>query len=149
MRQAQRNLWADGLASAGPDAICITTNGTVKAGGAAVMGRGCAKEATLIYPGIAVQLGAQIEEDGNVVQIIRVISDLPLVAFPVKHAWHERADLDLIAASARQLMALVDLHGWQEVRLPRPGCGNGGRTWDEVEPILAPILDDRVVVVYK
>lgn len=151
MKEVCCNLWDHGLASTGaPSAICITTNGTVKANGSAVMGRGCALEAAQIYPGIAAQLGSQIEEAGNNVQIIRVVSSVPIVAFPVKYAWHERADLDLIARSARSLVELIACQGWREVLLPRPGCGNGQRDWErEVRPILLPILDDRVVVVYK
>jgi hypothetical protein len=35
------------------------------------------------------------------------------------------------------------------VLLPRPGCGNGHRTWDEVCPVIEPILDDRFTVTYQ
>ena len=46
------NLWTYAA-----DFRAITTNGTVKFDGRAVMGRGCAREATQRYPKIARQLG--------------------------------------------------------------------------------------------
>ena len=150
MREARRNLWADGLASnGGPDAICITTNGRVDSTGRCVMGRGCAREASQIYPGIAYQLGQQLRTFGNHVQVIDITSSLPIVAFPVKHHWKDKADLALIERSARELQTLLENKGWREILLPRPGCGNGQRNWEiDVKPLLTPILDDRVVVVW-
>ncbi len=70
-----------------------------------------------------------------------------LVSFPVKHAWDQRADLDLIRQSAYELVVLTEKYGWKKVLVPRPGCGNGQRKWHEIKPILAPMLDDRFVVV--
>ena len=136
------------------EARCITTNGTIKTDGRAVMGRGVAKQATERYVGIAKLLGAHLREHGNHVGILALTDDpehgppIPLVSFPVKHLWDQWADLDLIGRSADELVALTDRRGWARVVLPRPGCNNGKRNWEqEVRPILAPILDDRFVVV--
>lgn len=71
-----------------------------------------------------------------------------LVIFPVKHAWYEPADLDLIRQSAIELLTLTAAQGWKTVLLPRPGCGNGQLTWDQVRPVIAPFLNDRFVVVH-
>jgi len=103
-------------------------------------------------------------------------SSLPysLVAFPVKPAqivasefnivkhqrfhfppgkvapgWAAMAIPELIVKSSLQLVALIDANGWKKVLLPRPGCGAGALSWDEVKPLIAPILDDRVVIVSK
>lgn len=131
------------------DARCITTNGTVKANGRGVMGRGCAKEAKERFFALELRLGQHLRQMGNCVGVLLVDASLgPLVVFPVKHAWHERADLDLIVASAHELVALTNVQGWKDVVLPRPGCGNGHRSWErEVRPLLQPILDDRFLVV--
>lgn len=72
-----------------PDAICITTNGFVKRNGECVMGKGCAKQAAVKYPGLTKDLGTAIRANGNVVQILRtaVLENghiIHLVAFPVK-----------------------------------------------------------------
>ena len=58
--------------------------------------------------------------------------------------WKAKSNLDMIAASACQLVGLVGEQGWQSVVLPRPGCGAGELSWeDEVRPILSRILDGR------
>jgi hypothetical protein len=144
MIEATNDLW---LTPA--DARCITTNGTVKPNGRAVMGRGCAKQATERYFAMQLTLGTAIKLYGNHVLIIDPHCDgIPLVSFPVKYEWSERADLDLIARSAHELVALTAVQGWTAVVLPRPGCGNGKRHWEsEVRPILQPLLDDRFTVV--
>jgi hypothetical protein len=132
----------------GADALCITTNGTIKADGRGVMGRGVARQALDRYPGLDARLGRHLTANGNVVGGLLDDHGLcPLVAFPVKHAWHEPADLDLIAKSAEALMVYIDRQGWTTVLLPRPGCGNGQRSWAEVKPLIELVLDDRVVVV--
>jgi hypothetical protein len=71
-----------------------------------------------------------------------------LGTFPVKHHWREKADLDLIERSARQLVELADRFGYQRLLIPRPGCGNGQLSYEEVRPVLKGILTgDRFVIV--
>lgn len=57
--------------------------------------------------------------------------------------WACVARMDIIRKSARQLVELADKHGWQHVILPRPGCGAGELSWEQVKPELHKILDDR------
>lgn len=140
----------------GVDVRCITTNGTLKADGTAVMGRGCAYEAKTRYPGIERQLGVSLQKYGNSVQPLWTVpGDGPwdpwdvILSFPVKHNWWEAADLDLIENSASKLMILIDDYGYDTVLLPRPGCGNGRLKWEDVKKVIAPILDDRVLVISK
>lgn len=131
-------------------AICVTTNGTLRKDGSCVMGRGCAREAVVKYgPQIERRLGAQIKEHGNHVFIIG--DDQPMVvSFPVKGEWWDRANVELICRSARELVTLVIDMKWQRVVIPRPGCGNGGLQWDDVRPRLETILsDDRFLIVDK
>jgi hypothetical protein len=129
------------------DAYCITTNGFVKKNGEAVMGAGCAKEAATRYPSLPAVLGIHIKLRGNLVWLYEVTP--PLLMFPVKHNWYEKADLELIVKSAVDLMKWVDGKQWQKVLLPRPGCGNGKLKWDDVKIVLEPILDNRIWIVSK
>lgn len=130
--------------------LCITTNGFVKNNGEGVMGAGVAKQATERIPGIAASLGRGIRDHGNVVlriagpDVIRCEFDRNVLAFPVKHNWRYKADLELIERSAKQLARFYEM-GFispydDEVFLPKPGCGNGGLTWPEVEATLEPHL---------
>lgn len=125
----------------------ITTNGSIRHDGKAVMGRGCAKEAALKFPRLPRLLGGMLEASGNRVYFFEdrvLVAPFGLFTFPVKHTWHARADLDLIAQSVEQF-------GRQLLRsatyvMPRPGCGNGQRTWSEVRPIVAALPDNVIVV---
>lgn len=114
--------------------VVITTNGFVKNNGAAVMGRGCALEATKKFPGIEFELGKLLSERGNHVHLLRP----SLATFPVKHNWWEVADMDLIAQSAHELVEISK--NYSRVVIPRPGCGNGKLDWKDVKPVIAPIL---------
>ena len=144
MREVTGNLWTYPA-----DFRVITTNGVVRRDGACVMGRGCAREAALRYPSLPKLLGARLRQKGNHVHFF---SDLELNAreglftFPVKHHWQEPADLDLIRRSAEEFGR--QLLGSGVYVLPRPGCGNGQRTWEEVRPLLAELPNNVHVITF-
>ena len=139
------------------DYRCITTNGYIKRDGTAVMGRGCAREATERYPGINEVLGDLMGEHGNHVHELawfdaNEVKAQDVISFPVKHHWREKADLDLIERSAKELLELIDYYdqAYEQrttVVVPRPGCGNGQLDWSEVKPRLEPYFDDRFYVI--
>ena len=129
------------------DVRVITTNGTVKRDGTCVMGRGCAAEAKTRWPALPKMLGESIMEHGNVVASFYMADDTLLLSFPVKHQWMENADPALIMRSAMQLADTVNDRSWKRIVMPRPGCGNGNLRWEDVEPILEPILDSRFHVI--
>lgn len=129
------------------DALCVTTNGFSKKDGRAVMGRGNAKQAKDLFDGIDLEFGQLLKKNGNVVQILR-INPIPIVSFPVKHNWWEKADLELIRKSTFELVKLTDWNNWKKIILPRPGCYNGKLKWfSEVKPILKDYLDDRFYLI--
>lgn len=144
------NLW-----EVPADLHVITTNGTVKMNGACVMGRGCAREAKYMYPSLDLKLGRMVKDSGNIVHFLNFTPARPnvdyphrLASFPVKHNWWEQADTYLIERSAKQLVELVNTTpGIMSVVMPRPGCGNGQLNWQDVRPLIEPILDDRFTVV--
>lgn len=138
------------------DARVITTNGFVKNNGEAVMGRGCALEAAKKYPSLSKDLGVRIKHSGNRVFGFKYDKDI-IFTFPVKHNWYEKADIDLIARSALQLIDEIvhspvnvnhfDMYIKSHIVIPRPGCGNGGLEWYQVQPMLEEIWDDRFHVI--
>lgn len=124
----------------------VTTNGTIKKDGSAVLGRGCAREAARKYPALPKALGQHLATKGNV---LAVVPGLKLLCFPVKHQWWEPADLGLIAASVQQLCAFALHVAPAVVVLPRPGVGNGKRTWAEVAPLLENLPENVHVITWK
>lgn len=122
--------------------VCITTNGFVKKNGLAVMGRGCAAEAARLFPQFPALLGFHITQHGNVAMRV---PGKPILTFPVKHNWWEKADLALIKKSVEFLSGCDRAYTFH---LPRPGCGNGRLSWEDVKPLLES-LPDNVVVHHK
>lgn len=125
----------------------ITTNGTVKKNGHAVMGRGCAKEAMQRYPLLPALLGNRLRILGNHVNgfiAAELRADRGLFTFPVKHEWMQAADPQLIARSVAEFK--VNLLDSTTYVMPRPGCGNGNLRWEDVRPLLVDLPDNVFVI---
>lgn len=144
MFEVKGNLW-----TLPADVICITTNGFVKKNGEAVMGRGCALEATQHMPDIQKILAQKIKLDGNHVHYLRRWNNKRILSFPVKHNWYEKADIELIERSCQELVEWADPYPYPVdfIAVPRPGCGNGQLEWKDVKPICEKYFDDRFGVV--
>lgn len=124
--------------------VCITTNGMLKQDGTAVMGAGIAKEAADRFPDLPRRLGENISKYGNRLFIYR---DIRIITFPTKHDWKDKSDLELIRKSCRELMEVAHKFGIERISLPKPGCSNGGLSWDDVRPAIEPILDASIVFI--
>jgi hypothetical protein len=130
--------------------VAITTNGVVRRDGACVMGRGVALQAACRWPQLPHLLGEEIGRHGNHVVLM---SKYRIASFPVKHHWMDKADPNLIVRSAQELVDRIqespDVTLIPPFYLVRPGCGNGQLRWEDVRPLIAPILDDRFVIVER
>jgi hypothetical protein len=145
MLELTGNIWdLDG------DGLCITTNRIVKEDGRAVMGAGIAKQCLERYPGVDKVLAYHIQEWPNnliTTLVIDFVRQQRIISFPTKYDWRDDSDLKLIVKSANQLMDYIKWNKLGEVLLPRPGVGMGNLDWEVVKATIAPILDDRVIVV--
>src|SRR6185369_13414187 len=119
MQEATGDLWE--LSSVPNGVPCVTTNGKVRKDGSCVMGRGCALQAAKRYPDLPKRLGLQLHLSGNHVYYFE---DPRIITFPVKHAWWEKADTELIARSVSELYQIVSIELDNLFFLPRPGCAN-------------------------
>lgn len=123
--------------------VAITTGGRVETGGLCAMPRGCARQARDRFDGLAWTLGQLILAKGN------HVFDLGqrIVSFPVENSPFEVPDIRLIERSCRELLELTDYKGWQQVVVPRPGCGGGGLLWPEIKPKLEKFFDERFLII--
>ena len=126
--------------------VVITTNGFVKKSGECVMGRGTALAAARRWPELPKILGTLILNLGNKTFYL---PEYKIYTLPVKHNWWERADLELIRSSCKSLaeQILAEEMPYLQVMMPKPGCGNGQLTWQEVEPIVQETLAGLVQIV--
>lgn len=139
MREMKVDIWS----LWGRAVIAITTNGSLTRDGRAIMGKGVAKQAAERFPELRARLGEQLMQGGN-----HVYEIMPgLVSFPVEETPFSQPDKRLIRQSAEELRLLADTNRWQQIVVPRPGCGGGGLRWEEVRPLLADLFDQRFIVV--
>jgi O-acetyl-ADP-ribose deacetylase (regulator of RNase III) len=129
------------------DAVCVLTNMTV-AGGRLIMGGGQAREAKIRFPYLPEEWGKEYSlNEGHNVVTFDPFQGFILVSLPTKVHPSDNSTVEVIAKSLRELVKEADWTGWQKVVLPRPGCGLGGLTWEEVKPEIEPMLDDRFIVI--
>lgn len=137
------------------EAMCITTNGIVKADGHAVMGAGIALQANKYFQ-LSEKLGKYINEYGNRAfnlgkyQRCYLSGTVVFTIFslPTKHHFKEDSDISLICKSCEQLVEMCDKFGITRCYLTPPGCGCGKLNYEQlVKPWISMILDDRFIVV--
>ncbi len=136
------------------DALCVLTNMTVKANGNLIMGGGQALIAAQKFPELPQFWGAKteqlIEQAYHRVTILTRLGRFDkycLISFPTKKHPKESSSLPLILQAATELVQLADNRKWQNVVLPRPGCGLGGLDWyTDVRPTIENVLDNRFKV---
>lgn len=134
------------------EAVCITTNGITDRNGNAVMGKGIALQAKNLFHCEAM-LGSYLKQYGNrcfnLGKYKRDNEIFTLFSFPTKHHWKEDSDVTLICKSAEQLVEMCNKFNITKCYLPPVGCGAGNLKWNNVEPWLSVILDDRFIVVFR
>lgn len=145
MKEIHGNIWSF-YAKDLNNVVCVTTNGIIKKSGAAVMGRGIAKQVADRFPEFPFLLADFIHKYGNVVNYWSN-NELRLVSFPTKHNWRNPSDIKLIEQSARELARIAEGNDECTFYLPRPGCSNGGLIWEDVREIIAPILPNNVIAI--
>jgi hypothetical protein len=134
------------------EAVCITTNGVIDRNGNAVMGKGIALQAKNLFH-CETRLGNYLKTYGNrafnLGQYKRDNEIFTLFSYPTKYDWKEMSDMTLIMKSAEQLVEMCNKFNISKCYLPPVGCGCGGLKWENVEPMLSLVLDDRFVVVIR
>lgn len=144
------NLWNDKDA----ELVLITTNSYVTKGGNLVMGRGAALELKNKYPWMATYFGNEIMKTcGNLGEYNLMLTlgrwqEFRIYgAFQVKYHFKDRANLELISRSVNKLNDYIEKSKIERVSMNYPGIGYGGRTEDEILPIIEKLSDK--VKIYK
>lgn len=140
-------------------AVVCTTNQIIKNNGQLVMGAGIAKVFKDNYPVLPLIWGEQLKQrkkrgDKSLLMCVHPteISSITigpyLIAFPTKNHFKDKSSLSLINASMVELHLLADIMNFSSVLLPKPGCSNGGLSWEtDVLPLIRHMLDERFTII--
>ena len=151
MKIIRGNLW-----DSKDTAILVTANSYVNKRGRLVMGRGAALELKNRQPNIDFVFGTMISN--NYYHLgkygLLLFEDLQekrvYGVFQVKYHYKDQADLELIDFSCKVLNYTLNytplIQG--DVSMNFPGIGYGGRTVDEILPIIST-LSDKVSIYIK
>ncbi len=130
------------------DLFLITANGVIRQDGELVMGAGMALQVKNVYPDLPSVFGkAMINMYDNTYGYYKyglmiMPHDPPIGAFQTKGYYRENTALDFIKDSTSVLFAYLTHQPNIRVDLNYPGIGLGGRTVEEVEPIISMLPDN-------
>lgn len=165
MKEEKKDLFSY-LLDSDTDAICITTNPHYSEDGVACMGGGCALEAANRWHQVPINLGRLLKEtkmnipfiigaidnDGNYIDpSISFVAENQfkclIFSFPTINDLHCGSDLELIKESALYMVRIADALKLKQIVSVRFGSGIGGLDWyEQVKPVVEPILDDRFII---
>jgi hypothetical protein len=146
LKEIKADIWDLYIKKKDREVIVIPTNGSVTRNGLAVMGRGLALDASNLFPYFRKMFGQKLLDNGNVVQYF---PNEQLIVFPVKSVWYKDAELSIIERSCQQLNMIATLYTFDNIYVPRVGCGNGNLDWREVKQIFEKYLDHRYTIVWN
>ena len=143
MRWVTDDLW-EGRA----DWRVITTNLCTRRDGAAVMGRGVARQAADRFPTLPVFYGHALRQRYHG---LVPFTEFGVLCLPVKRHWSDTADLGIIGASLTELAEFAAERSEEIVRMPVPGVGFGEADPAAITHLLQIHLggSDNVVVVAR
>lgn len=129
----------------GNNIYMFTANSTLRNNGKLVIGRGCAKSVRDIYDGIDKLFGDVIEH--NSVFGVKFVQHNQqwIGAFQTKIDWQKDSPLDVVATSIAYLKRVAELRPEYTFHLPCPAISNGGKSVDEILPMLE-CLPDNVII---
>jgi hypothetical protein len=141
-----------GLAKSCGGVAVVGTNTATNSKGLAVMGRGAAQKAAVLYPGLPARFGEWLgrfpvsvrDQRGTTHRqavdrrqfVYETREKYRILAFMVKYGWWEDADLGIIEQQARILQDCCLRHPDLTFFLTRVGSGNGRLPWLDVKPVL-------------
>jgi hypothetical protein len=151
MKIIKGNLW-DSI----DEIILVTANSYINAKGELVMGRGAALELKTKFPNIASLFARMISYLGGHLGEYNVIVADPYASnlliqwpygtiygiFQVKYHFKSQADLSLIERSVNKLNFIEKGFIDKKISMNFPGIGFGGRTMEEVLPIVSKLNDN-------
>jgi len=126
--------------------LLVTTNGVLKDSGDLVMGAGSARKMKEYWTRAPEQFGDMIREFGR--QYMEGYWHYGLLVYKhlgilqTKLHWNKPSPIEIVAYSLGMLHVLAKKNPLNTYRIPRPGCGHGGLSWDQVFPLVGQLPEN-------
>ena len=169
MIEKETDFWIEAETA---NAIVCTINQVLKSDGTLVMGAGIAKDFAEKFEWLPDRWGIRTDElsyratpeerathtrsypfvdfSGYCPSGVSFILPLAVVGIHTKLDWRDPSPIWLVDRSIKQLYIIARAMDWKKIVMTRPGCGNGGLSWErQVKPIMELVLDDRFTVVHN
>lgn len=119
-----------------------------------VMGKGVALEFKNRYQGLFEDYKTRCDKQGVIpgVPYLWENDRVQVLNFPTKRHWRDSSRLDDIEAGLKYLAENYMKLGIDSLAMPALGCGNGGLSWSDVQPLIDKYLGsiiDLDVYVYQ
>lgn len=139
----QRLLYNKGIV--GKEIFMFTANSIVKNNGALIMGAGCARTVRDTFKGIDKLFGDKIKsgEDFNVTFVN--YNSQWIGAFQTKLDWRNSSPIDLVRRSILKLYNIAAKRPDWTFHLPCPAVNHGGKSVEEILPMLEPLPDNVII----
>lgn len=128
----------------------FTSNSIIKSDGSLIMGSGIAAQVRDKHKGIAKRFGSIMVNKGfKSGDIYGMLFDTKtkIAAFQTKTHYSEKSPLELVQYSTDILTELAsNIDG--EIHMTMPACGHGGRTEEEIFPIITKLPDNVFIWTY-
>ena len=127
----------------------FTANSTIRKNGALVMGAGVAKVVRDKYKGVDSEFGKEINHHSVFGVKFLKHENTFIGAFQTKVNWQEESPLDVVKVSVHKLRGIVTRRPQLTFHLPCPAINHGGKSVEEVLPLLSGLPDNVIVYLDK
>lgn len=127
----------------------FTANSTIRKNGALVMGAGVAKVVRDKYKGVDSEFGKNINHHSVFGVKFLKHENTFIGAFQTKVNWQEDSPLDVVKVSVHKLMCVAKARPHLTFHLPCPAINHGGKSVEEVLPLLESLPDNVIVYIDK
>ena len=110
---------------------------------AGVMGKGLAKAIRETYPHCFPHYKEMCDRHLFKIGMILIapsVNSKTILMLPTKEHWRNPSKIEYVITGLDKLVGTVEYHKITSLAVPALGCGEGGLSWDMVEPIMSDYL---------
>lgn len=115
-----------------------------------IMGKGIALEFKNRYPKMFTEYQDMCSKNEMTIGRLHYYRDttgISIINFPTKNHWRSKSNLEYVISGLDCFVKNYEKLGIKSIAFPALGCGNGGLSWETVEPIMYEKLKDLPIYI--